>query len=560
MDTETYKYIIDNSKDSITLINRDYVYELANNTYCEQVNKRKDEVVGHTVAEVWGDEKFQSTIKDYIDRCLAGEHVDYVEEFTFGPFLKYMHVSYYPYYIDRDITHAVVFSHDITHVGKLESKLNHYEYRDPITGLFNRRSLDIVIEKEIQRAELSAHEQLRILLFIQLHNIEKVIEMYGQEVGDLLLENTGVRLKSHLITNDYVFRFDGLQFAVLLVNVENKDDAGKFAKKLYDTITFPYKFKGHDIIIGCSIGVAVYPTDGEERSELIQKATSAMLEAERRGDTFALYNQQLYEQSLRKILVESAAYRALKEQQFKLYYQPIVDENHFIVGAEALLRWKHPQLGDISPSEFIPMAEQSDLIYALGKWIMFSVCNQLVEWNQKYGIFVSMNLSSRQFSSPLLMENISSVLHSCQPVDPKMLKIEITENESLRNIEASIKRIKALENLGVEVFIDDFGTGHSSLQYLKRLPAKVLKIDREFVKDIDTDQEERDFLNHIIHMGYARNKRVLIEGVENAEQAKLLVEMGCNRMQGFYFSRPVTSDKLERLLEAEKPLPNAAIE
>src|SRR6056297_1095568 len=191
MDEEAYKYIIDNSKDSITLINADYVYELANETYCSQVNKDKEEVIGNTVAEVWGGEKFQNKIKGYIDRCLKGEHVDYVDEFTFGPFLKYMHVSYYPYYRDGEITHAIVFSHDITHVGRLESKLNHYEYRDPITGLFNRRSLDIVLDKEIQRAQISEQEELRILLFAQLQNIEKVIELYGQEVGDLLLENTG---------------------------------------------------------------------------------------------------------------------------------------------------------------------------------------------------------------------------------------------------------------------------------------------------------------------------------------------------------------------------------
>ncbi len=554
---ERYKYIIDNSKDFITLINRDYVYELVNNTYCDGINKSKDDIIGFTVEQVWGSDKFHKTIKGYIDRCFNGEHINYVEEFNFGPFLKYMHVSYYPYYEDGEISHVVVFSHDISHIGKLESKLNHYEYRDPVTGLFNRRSLDIILERELDRSQHSEAGELLVLLFIHIKKIDTVIEMYGREIGDLLLENTGVRLQSEMRRSDYVFHFDGRQFAVLLSQVNNKLDVGNMAKKIFDTITFPYNFRGHDIIVGCQIGAAVYPHDGEDKEELIQKALSAMMESERLNSWFTLYDEPLYAQALRRIELESAAHRALEDKCFTIKYQPIVDRQFKIVGAEALLRWEHPELGYISPMEFIPLAEQSDLIFAIGKWIMFSVCEQLSLWSRKYGIYISLNLSSREFASPDLIGNVKSALRKSPSFPPRFLKIEITENESIRNIEESIHRINTLRQIGVEVFIDDFGTGNSSLQYLKKLPAEVLKIDREFVKEIEYNDEDREFLDHIVHMAYVRGKKILIEGVENRQQADLLVRMGCNRMQGFYFSKALTSEDFELLLKNNQPLPAA---
>jgi diguanylate cyclase (GGDEF)-like protein/PAS domain S-box-containing protein len=558
MEESRYKYIIDNSKDAITLINREYVYELANATYCEGIGNTQQDVLGHTVQEVWGEEKFRTTIKGYLDRCFSGEQVDYIEEFHFGPFMKYMHVTYYPFLENGEITSVLVFSHDITNIGRLENQLNHYEYRDPLTGLFNRRSLDVILDKELDRAQRSDRNDLRVLIFIQIKNIETAVELYGQEYGDLLLENTGIRLQSKIRKSDYVFRYDGSVFAVLLSKIENRLDAGQAANKIYDTITFPYSFKGHDIVVGCSIGAAVFPADGTQKEELIQKATSAMMQTVRDGKRFTLYNQELYRQALRRIAIESAACRALEEQQFQLYYQPIVDQNFHIVGAEALLRWKHPELGDISPGEFIPMAERTDLIFALGKWILFSVCRRLSQWQERYGIYVSINLSSREFSSPDLLDNVKAAIGSSRLKSPQSLKIEITENESVKNIDESVSRMRALAELGVEVFIDDFGTGNSSLQYLKRLPAEVLKIDREFVKEIDTNSEEHGFLNHIVHMAFSRGKEVLIEGVENARQAELLLQIGCRRMQGFYFSKAVEASRFEELLERGAALPEVS--
>lgn len=552
---DKYEYIINNSRDFITLINRDYVYEIVNDTYCNVIEKPKAQVLGSSVAEVWGKDVFYNTIKGYLDRCFAGEYVHYIEQFKFGSFSKYMHVSYYPYYENGDITHVIVFSHDITHIGELESRLNHYEYRDPVTGLFNRRSLNVILDRELERARRSNEEKLKVLLFVDVMMIEKVVQFHGQEIGDLLLENTGLRIKAQLRSSDYVFRFDGNRFAVLLPRVSNKLDAGTVAAKIHQNITIPYDFKGNDIKISCSIGAAVYPYDGEQRDELINNAISAMLEAGQGERDFLLFDEEMHQQAVRRIYLESAAQRALEERQFAVYYQPIVDMNGRILGAEALLRWQHPEMGAISPGDFIPIAEQSGLIQSIGKWVLFRVCQTIAEWGEKYGIFISLNMSAREFASPDLRDTVSNALTRGGVSRPEYLKIEITETSCVRNIEEALSHMQILDDLGVHIYIDDFGTGQASLQYLKRIPARVLKIDREFITGIEADEEQYEFLTSIIQMVKSRGKTVVAEGVSTAEQARLLGQTECDRMQGYYFARPLSMEAFTDLLERAAILP-----
>ena len=554
---DKYEYIVNSSRDFITLINRQYVYEIVNNTYCEIVEKNKTDVLGATVADVWGRETFEKTIKGYLDRCFAGEQVHYIEQFRFGSILKYMHVSYYPYSEGDTITHALVFSHDITHIGELENKLNHYEYRDPVTGLFNRKSLNVILDRELERARRSESEPLRVLLFIDLLTLEKVVQMHGQEIGDLLLENTGIRISSQLRKSDYIFRFEGNRFAVILPKVANKLDAGTVANKIHQKVSIPYNFRNTDIAVACSIGAAVYPDDGSTRDALIQNAMSAMIEAVKRQTDFLLFNSDMHKQATERIYLESSAYRGLEEKQFEIFYQPIVDSAFRIVGAEALLRWNHPELGNISPMLFIPIAEQSGLILTIGKWVLFNVCSQLAEWSRTYDIFVSLNMSAREFSSPELKENIRNAMSRSGLNDPNRLKIEITETSCVHMLEESIANMNVLDEIGVHLYIDDFGTGQSSLRYLKKLPARVLKIDREFVEGIEKSEDDRSFLSHIIQIVKSRGKEIVAEGVGNAEQAGLLVEMGCDRMQGFYFSRPLPAKEFEALLDRTATLPDA---
>jgi len=548
---DAYEYIVNVSKDFITLINRDYVYEIVNDSYCEEMGRNREEILNRSVAEIWGKDKFEDFLKQHLDKCFAGQEVHYIDTFKFGPFDKYMHVSYYPYRENDTITHAAVFSHDITSVGEIESKLTNYEYRDPITGLFNRRSLDVILDKEIEKAKRSKYEKLRAVLFISLENLAKVNQVYGHEIGDLLLENSGLRIRRTLRSSDYVFRFAGSELAAILSNITKNTDAGKVAQKIFNNVSVPYRFKGTDINIRCHIGIAVYPDDGGDKGEIVQKAASALAEAKKRKMDFLLFDASLHEQAVARLSLESEIAKAFEKGQFELHYQPVVDTSGKIHGAEALIRWNHPERGLIPPMDFIPIAEETGLIIPIGRWALFAACRQIANWMKKHKLYVSINLSAKEFSDSTLLEAIQKAIKQSQDFDPAYLKLEITETKCMDDPERTIRQMQALLDVGVETFIDDFGTGYSSLGYLKRLPAVTLKIDRLFIDALEDSQQERDYLTHIIRTVKSRQKKVLVEGVSSKAQFELLKAMDCDQMQGYLFSPPVPAGEFEKLLSRE---------
>ncbi|MCK5007151.1 MAG: EAL domain-containing protein [Spirochaetales bacterium] len=545
---DAYEYIVNISKDFITLINRDYVYEIVNDSYCTEIGQSREEIINRSVAEIWGKEKFENSLKRYLNQCFEGQEVHYIDTFKFGPFEKYMHVSYYPYRENDEITHVAVFSHDITSVGEIESKLTNYEYRDPVTGLFNRRSLDVVLDKEIEKAKRSKYEKLRAVLFVSLENLAKVNQVYGHEIGDLLLENSGLRIRRTLRRSDYVFRFAGSELSVILTNIAKNTDAGKVAQKIYNNVAVPYRFKETDINITCHIGIALYPEDGADKRTIVQKATSALAEAKKRNMDFLLFDASLHEQAVSRLKLESEIAKAFEKGQFELHYQPVVDTNGKIHGAEALIRWNHPERGYIPPMDFIPIAEETGLIIPIGRWALFTACRQISAWMKKHKLYVSINLSAKEFSDSTLLEAIQKAIKQSQDFDPAYLKLEITETKCMDDPEKTIKQMQSLLDIGVETFIDDFGTGYSSLGYLKRLPAVTLKIDKLFIDALVESQEEQDYLTHIIRTVKSRKKKVLVEGVSSREQFELLKAMACDQMQGYLFSRPVPAEEFEKLL------------
>jgi len=551
---DAYEYIVNISKDFITLINRDYVYEIVNDSYCTEMGRSREEIINRSVAEIWGKEKFENSLKRYLNQCFEGREVHYIDTFKFGPFEKYMHVSYYPYRENDEITHVAVFSHDITSVGEIESKLTNYEYRDPITGLFNRRSLEVILDKEIEKAKRSKYEKLRAVLFVSLENLAKVNQVYGHEIGDLLLENSGLRIRRTLRRSDYVFRFAGSELAAILTNIAKNTDAGKVAQKIYNNVAVPYRFKGTDINITCHIGIALYPEDGSDKSGIIQKAASALAEAKKRNMDFLLFDASVHEQAVARLNLESQIAMAFEKGQFELHYQPVVDTNGKIHGAEALIRWNHPERGYIPPMDFIPIAEETGLIIPIGRWALFTACRQISAWMKKHKLYVSINLSAKEFSDSTLLEAIQKAIRQSQDFDPAYLKLEITETKCMDDPEKTIAQMQSLLDIGVETFIDDFGTGYSSLGYLKRLPAVTLKIDKLFIDALVESQEEQDYLTHIIRTVKSRKKKVLVEGVSSREQFELLKVMACDQMQGYLFSKPVPAEEFEKLLARDSLL------
>jgi diguanylate cyclase (GGDEF)-like protein/PAS domain S-box-containing protein len=546
---DAYQYIVNVSKDFITLINRSYVYEIVNDSYCTEMGRSREEILNHSVADIWGRDKFDNSLKRHIDQCFQGKEIHYIDTFKFGPFEKYMHVSYYPYKQDGKISHVAVFSHDITAVGQIESKLTNYEYLDPVTGLFNRRSLDVILEKEIEKAKRSKTEKLRAMLFIRLENLAKVNQVYGHEIGDLLLENSGLRIRRTVRSSDYVFRFAGSELAVILTNITKNTDAGKVARKIHNNVAVPYRYKDTDLNISCHIGISLYPDDGEDRGVIAQKAASALAEAKRKGLEFQLFDAALHRQAVARLSLETEIAKAFEQGQFELHYQPVVDTAGKIHGAEALIRWNHPERGFILPKDFVPIAEETGLIIPIGRWALFTACRQLARWLDRYPLYVSINLSVKEFSDVTLLQAIRKAIEQSNNFDPAYLKLEITETKCMVDPENTILQMQALLDIGVETFIDDFGTGYSSLAYLKRLPAVTLKIDRLFIDALEKSQQERDYLAHIIRTVKSRRKKVLVEGVSSREQYALLKAMDCDQMQGYLFSPPVPAEEFEKLLD-----------
>ena len=542
----------------MTLINREYVYEIVNDSYCRAMEKAREDILGRTVAEVWGQDVFQKAIRGHLDDCFSGKEVQYIERFRFGPFEKHMHVTYYPYVGDGGrVTHAAVCSHDITDLSRIESKLSHYEFRDPTTGLFNRRSLDIVLSKEIEQARRT-RDRVRAVLFVGIQNLGKVNEVHGMAVGDLILENTGLRIQTCLRTSDYVFRFVGNELTCLLTNIARSTDAGRVAEKIVEQVTMPYPHRDGDIRIGCAVGIAVYPDDGETAEEVIRHASAAMRQALRRGAAYVFYNPAIHQRAAERMLLESDMHHAFEKEQFHLAYQPIVDLTGRIKGAEALIRWNHPVKGPVAPKDFIPLAEETGIIRSISKWALFAAAEQLARWSSRYAVYVSVNLSAVDFCTPDLPDILSSALQRYRVSSPAFLKLEITESQCMVKPEETIEQMARLTARGFDLFIDDFGTGSSSLGYLKRLPAGTVKVDRVFIEESVRSPEDYGYLAGIVALARSRRKSVILEGVGTAAQEVLLRPLVADGIQGFYFSHPLHAEELERLLADGVVLPLAA--
>lgn len=555
MKSQRYERIIDASKDFITLIGRGYRYEFVNESYANELGVSAKDILGKTVAEVWGEDKFERRIKKRLDACLAGDESHDIDEFRFGKSVKYIHVAYYPFRENGEITHAVVFSHDVSAVKRLESKLLDFEFKDPVTGLFNRKSFNIVLDMEMEKARRADADCERAVLFISLRNLSHINATYGYEIGDLLLESTALRIKEALRVSDYVFRFDGNEMAAILSTIKRGIDVPSVAATIRGKVDFPYRRKGTVINIACNIGAAVFPEDGSSRDELVQNAMSALNEARDANEPLVMFNKELYERGRYVARLRSEIRSAFIEKQFEAWFQPIVDREGAIVGAEALIRWNHPELGFVPPSEFIPIAEESQSIEMIGRWILFQVCRYARKWKDKLGgRYLSINLSSREFGSPNLVDDVRAIL-AAEEVSPTSIKLEITESQSMEDIEAVIARIKELSAVGIDVMIDDFGSGYSSLAYLKRLPAGTIKVDKSFVDDMADDPEDSAFIEGVVKMVASRRKKVLVEGVATKEQRDLLTAMGVDMMQGFWFSLPLTADEFARLLKEGSILP-----
>ncbi|MEE8347922.1 MAG: EAL domain-containing protein [Dehalococcoidia bacterium] len=438
---------------------------------------------------------------------------------------------------------------DITERKRAEDTIKHLAYHDALTNLPNRT----LLQDRLTVALAQAHRSKRMLavMFLDLDRFKVVNDTVGHEGGDGLLRSVAERLASLMREGDTVARMGGDEFAILSPEIASVEDAPEVAERILDGLRKPWVVQGQEFHVTTSIGVALYPSDGDDAETLLRNADTAMYRAKEHGrDNYQLYTPAMNARIAERLAVESSLRHSLERGEFVVHYQPQVDlRSGQVVGTEALVRWQHPERGLVAPAEFIPVAEDTGLIVPLGEWVLRTACAQNKAW-QEEGIpplRVAVNLSARQFQQRNLIDMVAQVLEETG-LDPHRLQLEITEGVAMQDTDFTIDVLQGLRAMGVQIAMDDFGTGYSSLSYLKRLPFKTVKIDRSFVRDLTVDLNDAAIAAAIIAMAHNLKLNVIAEGVETVEQLALLKRQGCDEMQGYLFSRPGPPDVIGELL------------
>jgi diguanylate cyclase (GGDEF)-like protein/PAS domain S-box-containing protein len=439
---------------------------------------------------------------------------------------------------------------DITDRKKSEDELTRLAYHDIITDIPNRRAFFEKFDELIKQANRNKMSVNIAVFYMDLDRFKYINDTLGQEIGDQVLKKISKRIKFSLRDSDYLYRIGGDEFSVVLNNITQDIDSGKVAQKLLTVVSKPIKIEDKDIFPGVSIGISVYPKDGNDASVLIKNSDIALQTAKKERNTYKFYNEEMNKKASDKIEIEKNLRYALEKEQFMLYYQPLVSFNGNIVGMEALIRWNHPELGFIPPDRFIPIAESTGQIMRIGDWTLQIACRQIKEWHEAGfdSLRVAVNLSAKQFLDDDLVQKIEAIIKETN-ISPASLELEITESSVMENPDEAIIKINQLYDKGISFSIDDFGTGYSSLSYLKKFKVNHLKVDRSFIKDIITDQSNTQITKAIIDMAHNLKMKVIAEGVETSEQRDFLTSIKCDIMQGYFFSRPVPAADFMKLLK-----------
>ncbi|MHB1098489.1 MAG: putative bifunctional diguanylate cyclase/phosphodiesterase [Burkholderiales bacterium] len=433
-----------------------------------------------------------------------------------------------------------------------KTQLDHLAHHDALTDLPNR----ILMHDRIGQAIELARRQDRQLavMFLDVDRFKNINDSLGHTVGDQLLMSVAQRLVECVRHSDTVSRQGGDEFIMLLADVEHAEDAALSARKMLTALALPHHIDRHDIHVSASIGISIYPDDGQDADSLIKSADTAMYHAkENGGNDYKFFEQDMNARAVQRLTIETDLRLALERQEFMLNYQPIIDlQSGAIVSVEALTRWRHPHRGLILPEHFIWIAEDSGLIVPIGAWILREACKQARAW-QDAGlppIPVAVNISAVQFRHKDFLENLNGILKDTG-LAPRYLELELTESVLMHDADAAVSLLEALKAIGVRLTVDDFGTGYSGLSYLKRFPVDTLKIDKSFMHGITQatdDSDDAAIVAAVIGLGKSLNQRVIAEGVETREQLAFLQALGCSEGQGFYFSRPVPAQEVAELL------------
>jgi predicted signal transduction protein with EAL and GGDEF domain len=470
---------------------------------------------------------------------------------------------------------------DISERKRAEEQIRRLAYCDSLTGIPNRQAFLETLERELQRSKIG--NKKFAVLFMDLDAFKRINDTLGHNVGDQLLQQVSDRLRDTIRPSDLLSRGDALtreggelregtnlarlggdEFTILIPDLDRVEHALNVAHRVKDAMRRPFLIEGNEIFMTASIGISLFPEDGDDCTSLLKYADTAMYHAKNCGKNNAkLYSSSLTMQIMSHVKLEVGLRKALQNDELYLLYQPQLDvRSSEIVGVEALVRWRHAERGVVSPTEFIPLAEETGLIVPIGEWVLRTACSQARAWQKlmRRPVRMAVNLSAKQFKDENLSQIVLSALHDTG-LDPRLLELELTEGTLMDDAKATLATLEQLRGIGVYLSIDDFGIGYSSMNYLKRFDVRALKIDRSFISGLPQDSENAAITRAIIAMAHGLKMVVVAEGVETGEQLVLLEEYGCDLVQGFYLGRPASADTVTGMLqslwvpEAAKQLP-----
>ena len=431
---------------------------------------------------------------------------------------------------------------------KLDIIIHHLVHYDTLTGLPNRELFQTYVDKAI--ANTTNYQQFALIV-LDLNSLKAINSTLSRQVGDLLLQEVAQRLNTYLTEDDVLGRFGGDEFIILRTNITNSDCSIALANNLLESLSQPFSLHGKAIHCDAKIGITVYPFDGVTAEQLLQNADTAIYHVKRqKSNTYQFYSQELNDKLKRDLAIKENLRYALQKNEFSIRYQPRVElATGCLVGVEALLRWNNPELGMVSPNEFIPIAEETNLIIPIGEWVLRNACLQNKQWQEAQlpPLRVSVNLSACQFKQKNLVEAIDRII--CETgMDTKYLELEITESILVEDIELAISILWQLKRKGISIALDDFGTGYSSLSYLQKLPINTLKIDRSFVANLASNPDDIAISKAIIALAQSLGLNITAEGVETKAQFEYLQAQGCHEVQGYYFAKPLSDQLLQDFL------------
>jgi len=461
---------------------------------------------------------------------------------------------------------CIVLSRDISQRKEAESRIVKLAYFDSLTGLPNRQFFLERLERDIRRA--GHHGEKLAILFLDLDGFKSINDTLGHGAGDLVLQWMAERLRGGLRPSDLVARpeagepelelarLGGDEFTVLLPVLAHSEDAMVVAHRIRTLIVRPFNLEGRDVVLTASIGIAVFPDDGTDAGTLLKHADTAMYHAKDEGrNNCQFYSKSLTQQAMQRLNMTTSLRLALERDEFHLVYQPQFDvATGQIHSVEALIRWRHPEQGLVSPARFIPMAEENGLIVPIGEWVLRSACRDAAQWQREGGrLRVAVNLSPMQFRNPGLLASIRTILDETG-LAPDLLELEVTEGALMEDSEATLATLQAMRESGMRLALDDFGTGYSSMSYLKRLPLHNLKVDQSFVRGLPDDGDNHAIVKAIVSLAKNLGFTVTAEGVETLDQASILKGLACETLQGYYFSQPIPGDDILDILDRRWPI------